>query len=55
MKDDEIVRQVRRARAKIFRECGGTLEGLFAHLKKWEREHPERIVSLHVRRSRRSS
>ena len=55
MKDDEIITEVRRNREQLFKECGGTLEGLVAHLKEWERKHPERMVSLPPRRIRKAS
>jgi hypothetical protein len=45
MKDDEIVSEVRRVRAEIFAECGGTLDGLYARLKKSEKKHADRLVS----------
>jgi hypothetical protein len=44
--DDEIVAEVRRVRAKIFQECGGTLEGLYARLKELEKKETRQILSL---------
>ena len=34
--DDEIVAEVRRARAEFLKSCGGTLEGVLARLKELE-------------------
>jgi len=50
MKDDEIISEVRRVRAEIFAECGGTLDGLYARLKKAEKKHADRLVSPPPRR-----
>jgi hypothetical protein len=50
MKDDEIVSEVRRVRAEIFKECGGTLDGLYTRLKKSEKKHKARLVSPPPRR-----
>ena len=55
MKDDEIIREVRRARAKIFKECGGTLEGLYAHIKELEKKYADKLVRLPSRRVSKSS
>ena len=44
--DDEIVAEVRRVRAKIFQECGGTLEGLYARLKELEKNETRPVLSL---------
>ena len=44
--DDEIVAEVRRVRAKIFKECGGTLEGLCARLKELEQKETREVLSL---------
>ena len=41
VEDDEIIAEVRRVRAKIFHECGGTLEGLFARLKELEKQEKQ--------------
>jgi hypothetical protein len=38
MIEDEIIQEVRRARAQLLAECGGTLEGLVAHLRRQERK-----------------
>ena len=46
VEDDEIVAEVRRVRAKIFQECGGTLEGLFARLKELEKNETREVLSL---------
>ena len=45
-KDDEVVGEVRRVRAKIFRECGGTLEGLYSRLKELESVETRPVLSL---------
>jgi hypothetical protein len=50
MKDDEIITEVRRNRARLFRECGGTLEGLFARLKELEKARERPVVKLPRRR-----
>ena len=44
--DDEIVAEVRRVRAKIFQECGSSLEGLYARLKELEKKETRPIVAL---------
>lgn len=44
--DDEIIAEVRRVRAKIWQECGGTLEGLFARLKELEKTEAREVLSL---------
>jgi len=46
VEDDEIVAEVRRVRAKIFQECGSTLEGLYARLKELEKKETRPILSL---------
>ena len=46
VKDDEIVAEVRRVRAKIFQECGGTLEGLYARLKELEKKETREVLLL---------
>ena len=46
VEDDEIVAEVRRVRAKIFQECGGTLEGLYARLKELEKKETREVLSL---------
>ena len=46
VEDDEIVAEVRRVRAKIFQECGGTLEGLYARLKALEKNETREVLSL---------
>jgi len=43
--DDEIVAEVRRARERIFRDSGGTLEGLYERLKELEKTDARRFVS----------
>jgi hypothetical protein len=44
--DDEIIREVRTARQKIFEEAGGTLDGLFRMLKEAERKSSLPLVTL---------
>lgn len=44
--DDEIIREVRRARQQIFEEAGGTLDGLFKMLKEAERKSSLPLVTL---------
>ena len=46
VEDDEIVAEVRRVRARIFQECGGTLEGLYARLKELEKKETREVLSL---------
>ncbi len=54
MAEDEIVAEVRRVRADIFAKCGGTLDGLLAHLRALERsERGRQVVTLTPRRRRR--
>lgn len=53
-KDDEIIAEVRRARAQILKECGGTLEGVFARMIELQKKHADRLVSFPPRRLRPS-
>ena len=46
VEDDEIIAEVRRVRAKIFQECGGTLEGLYARLKELEKKETREVLLL---------
>ena len=46
LEDDEIVAEVRRVRSKIFQECGGTMEGLYARLKELEKQETRQVLSL---------
>ncbi len=46
VEDDEIVAEVRRVRARIFQECGGTLEALYARLKELEKKETRQVLSL---------
>jgi hypothetical protein len=48
--DDEIIKEVRRARQKMFEEAGGTLDGLFKMLKEFEKREKLQIVNLPPRR-----
>ena len=49
-KDDEIVAEVRRARAEFFKNCGGTLEGVLARLKELEAQETRKLVSYPPRK-----
>ena len=51
--DDEIVAEVRRARERIFRDSGGTLDGSYARLKELEKIDTRHIVSPEPRRATR--
>jgi hypothetical protein len=44
--DDDIIREVRRARQAIFEEAGGTLDGLFKMLKEAEKTSSLPLVTL---------
>lgn len=44
--DDEIIREVRRARQQIFDEAGGTLDGLFKMLTEAEKQETLPLVNL---------
>ena len=52
LEDDEIVAEVRRVRSKIFQECGGTMEGLYARLKELEKKETRQVLSLAPRPAR---
>lgn len=39
MNDDPIIKELHDIRKKIYAECGGTMDGLFKHLKKMESEN----------------
>ena len=39
MKNDPIIEELHDIRKKIYEECGGTMDGLFRHLKKMESEN----------------
>ncbi len=43
--EDEIVREVHAARAKIMEECGYDMKKLFERLRRSQEEHPERLVT----------
>ena len=51
--DDEIVAEVRRARARIFRDSGGTLDGLYGRLKELEKAEMRQLVSPEPHRATR--
>jgi hypothetical protein len=51
--DDEIVAEVRRARDRIFRDSGGTLDGLYARLNELEERETRQLVSPEPRRTAR--
>lgn len=44
MLKDPIVEEVRAARAEMFKQAGGTLDGLVAHLRERQRVLPARKV-----------
>lgn len=48
--DDEIVADVRRARERLWRDSGGTLDGLYARLKAIEKQVARPMVSPAARR-----
>jgi hypothetical protein len=39
MNADPIIEELHTFRRKIYKECGGTMEGLFKHLKQMESEN----------------
>lgn len=45
MHKDPIVEEVRAARAEMFEQAGGTLEGLAAYLRERQRVRPARKVA----------
>jgi hypothetical protein len=49
--DDEIIREVRRARRKVFEEAGGTLDGLFKMLKDLEKKETLPVVNMPPRKA----
>jgi hypothetical protein len=49
--DDDIVAEVRRARERIFRDSGGTLDGLYGRLKELEKTDTRQFVSPEPRRA----
>ena len=51
---NHIVEDVRRARRALFKECGGTLEGLCKHLRAEQAKHPEQVVNLRKRKNGRN-
>jgi hypothetical protein len=50
MRDDPIVEQVRRVRAKHSREHGNDLEAIFRDMKRQEKEQGRKAVSLPAKR-----
>jgi hypothetical protein len=48
--EDEVMSELRRVRERIFEEAGGTLEGLYAMLKKLEASESAPVVNLPPRR-----
>ena len=44
--DDEIIKEVRLARQKMFEEAGGTLDGLFRMLKEFSKKEGLEVVNL---------
>ncbi len=51
-RDDPVVERVRAARRKILEECGGDLHALFERARKWQAEHPERVVGYETDRKK---
>ena len=53
MVKDPIVEEVRAARAEMFKQAGGTLDGLVAYLREQQRVRPARkVVSYKARPAR---
>jgi len=48
---DPIVEDVRKARRALWRECGGTLEGLGKHLMESQAKDPRGTVNLRRRKT----
>jgi hypothetical protein len=46
MIDDPIVKEIHEIRRRIMEECGGTVEGLIAHLKAAEEQDKDRLVTM---------
>lgn len=44
MATDPIVEEIRQTRARIWQECGGSLERLIERLKNAEKQHPDRLI-----------
>jgi hypothetical protein len=44
--DDDVVKEVRRVREQIFKDAGGTLEGLYRRLKELEKKETIPVVNL---------
>ena len=55
MKNDPIVDEVRRARAKIFAACDHDLDKLLDSYQQAEKKDQERVVSLDAFREKRKS
>ncbi len=48
--DDPTIERVRAAGRAIAEECGGDLHALFERARKWQAEHPERVVGYETDR-----
>jgi hypothetical protein len=48
--DDEIIKEVRQARQRVFEDAGGTLDGLFKMLKALEKNETLPVVNLPPRK-----
>jgi hypothetical protein len=46
MRNDPIVKEIHEIRRRIWEECGGTVEGLIAHLKAAEQQHKDWLVMM---------
>ena len=55
MRDDPIVEEVRRLRQEYAKQLGYELHAMAEDLRRWEREHPERLVSFAPKPPRRKS
>jgi hypothetical protein len=55
MIDDPIVKEIHETRRRIMEECGGTVEGLIAHLKAAEQQDKDRLVTMEEVQKRASA
>jgi hypothetical protein len=51
--DDDVIKEVRRVREQIFKDAGGTLEGLYRRLKELEKKETVPVVNLPPRLARK--
>ncbi len=48
MVDDPVVEEIRRRRKELFQEeFGGSIKKMGEVIRKYQREHPEKIVNVH--------